>query len=326
MSDDASTPETAENAAAPGPVPADGTVPPVSLGKRSADGVPADAVRADGVSTESGTARAAGAGAANPWAPPTDSAAGDGPGHTVAAPDWPAPAAPTVHDRQPAVTMPDAGDATAPGAPFGGPGGAYPAAPGAGTDQPWAGPFAPPSPAAPSPAGPGGPGGAYPPPYPAATAGGAPGNPFAPPAQGGEPVPPPPIAPDGPGQTPYGYPGGYGYPTQPGYGGGAHGPQAPGASGLPGYYGWPGMPLPPMADNGMGTAGLVLGILSAVVFCLWPIAIIMGVLGLIFGLIGRRKASRGEATNGGQALAGAICGGAGIFLGIGMIVLMFIAP
>ncbi|MER5598320.1 DUF4190 domain-containing protein, partial [Streptomyces sp. NPDC002265] len=269
---------------------------------------------------------AAGTGAANPWAPPTAPAVGDGPGHTVATPTWPAPAPPAGHDRQTAVTMPDAGNVTVPGAPFAGPGGTHPAVPGAGTDQPWTGPFAPPSPAAPSPAGPGGPAGAYPPPYPGATAGGpagAPGNPFAPPVQGGEPVPPPPIAPDGPGRTPYGYPGGYGYPAQPGYGG-AHGPQAPGTPGLPGYYGWPGMP--PMADNGMGTAGLVLGILSAIVFCLWPIAIIMGVLGLIFGLIGRRKAKRGEATNGGQALAGAICGGVGIFLGIGMIVLMFVAP
>ncbi|WP_225994482.1 DUF4190 domain-containing protein [Streptomyces sp. SS1-1] len=146
-------------------------------------------------------------------------------------------------------------------------------------------------------------------------------DPFAPPADPGpyaasygEPVPPPPIGPEGPGQVPYGYPGTTGHPGTHGYPGGAH------ASG--GYsYGWPGMhhPLP---SNGMGTAGLVLGIISAVIFCLWPIAIILGVLALIFGAIGRGKARRGEATNPGQALAGIICGVAGIVLGVGMLVLV----
>ncbi|WP_405589716.1 DUF4190 domain-containing protein [Streptomyces sp. NBC_01092] len=123
-------------------------------------------------------------------------------------------------------------------------------------------------------------------------------DPFAAPyAAHGEPVPPPPMSPDGPGQVPYGYP-------------------APG----PGYYGWPGMQ--PMPSNGMGTAGLVLGIISAAIFCLWPLAIILGVLALIFGAIGRAKARRGEATNPGQALAGMICGAAGTVLGFGMLALV----
>ncbi|WP_405882804.1 DUF4190 domain-containing protein [Streptomyces sp. NBC_01136] len=142
----------------------------------------------------------------------------------------------------------------------------------------------------------------------------------------GEPVPPPPIAPEGPGQVPYGY--GYGY-------GHGHGYPAPGA-GYPGYpapgtgypgapgYGWPGMPLAP--SNGMGTAGLVLGIVSAVVFCLWPLAIILGILGVTFGVMGRRKARRGEATNPGQALTGIICGAVGIVLGIAMILFYFALP
>jgi hypothetical protein len=130
----------------------------------------------------------------------------------------------------------------------------------------------------------------------------APANPFAAPGasydQGG-PVPPPPIAPDGPGQLPYGYPGGNGYPG--------------------GEYAWPGMQPAPMPSNGMGTTALVLGIISAAVFCLWPVAILLGILALIFGLIGRGKARRGEATNGGQALAGVICGAAGIVLGCAML-------
>ncbi|MFI5684840.1 DUF4190 domain-containing protein [Streptomyces sp. NPDC051636] len=126
------------------------------------------------------------------------------------------------------------------------------------------------------------------------TAQSPPPNPFAPPtAAAPQPryatVPPPPIAPDGPGQVPYGYP------AQQG-------------------YGWPGMQ--PVPSNGMGTAGLVLGILAAICFCLWPLAIVLGVLAVIFGAVGRGKARRGEATNAGQALAGVICGAAGIVLGL----------
>lgn len=135
-------------------------------------------------------------------------------------------------------------------------------------------------------------------------------NPFAAPAvpyPQGEPVPPPPIAPDGPGRMQYGYPGYAGYPGGSGY------PGYPGHAG----YGWPG--LEPMPSNGLGTAGLVLGIISAAVFCLWPVAIVVGVLALIFGTIGRSRARRGEATNAGQALAGIICGAAGVVLGFVML-------
>lgn len=151
--------------------------------------------------------------------------------------------------------------------------------------EPTANPFAPPGPAAPAASVP------YAAPY--AGHGGA--------------VPPPPIGPDGPGQVPYGYPGagGHGYPPGPG---------------AAGYYGWPGMQA--MPSNGMGTAGLVLGIISAVVFCLWPVAIVVGVLAVIFGAIGRGKARRGEATNPGQALAGIICGAVGVVLALVMVALV----
>ncbi|MFD4260511.1 hypothetical protein ACFWR9_23570 [Streptomyces sp. NPDC058534] len=176
------------------------------------------------------------------------------------------------------------------------------------TDPPrWAAPSAPANPfAAPDPT--------------AAASTGAP-NPFAPPvtpppyAQDRQPVPPPPIAPDGPGHVPYGYPGpvGYGHPGPAGY---------PGAQ--PHGYGWSGMG--PMPSNGMGTTGLVLGIIAAVGFCLWPLAIIVGILGVVFGALGRAKASRGEATNASQALAGVICGIVGIVLGVGFGLLVILAP
>ncbi|MER7219187.1 DUF4190 domain-containing protein [Streptomyces eurythermus] len=122
-------------------------------------------------------------------------------------------------------------------------------------------------------------------------------------------MPPPPIAPDGPGQVPYGYPGtlpAYGYP------GPAH--ASYGAAPYPGGngYGWPGMQAAP--SNGMGTASLVLGILSDIGFLAWPLALVLGVLAIIFGALGRGKAKRGEATNPGVALAGLICGATGVVL------------
>ncbi|MFF8654321.1 DUF4190 domain-containing protein [Streptomyces huasconensis] len=176
------------------------------------------------------------------------------------------------------------------------------------------------------------------PPSPPAAWGSGAGNPFTAP---GEPVPPPPLSPDGPGQMPYGYEG-YGVPGShagplghahaPGFQGpqGYPGPQGHlGAQGYPAYpgypyqgapgYGWPAMPVAPA--NGMGVTGLVLGIIAAAGFCLWPLAIVLGILAVIFGAVGRGKARRGEATNGGQALAGIICGAAGIVLGVALLVI-----
>ncbi|MFE1438500.1 hypothetical protein [Streptomyces sp. NPDC058739] len=235
------------------------------------------------------------------WAPPADDGS-PGPGHTIASGALPI-VNPSMHDQQTVTSLPSLG------------GGPQPA--------PWTDPSA---------QAPGG----YPPPAVQTPAFGTPGatDPFAPPAASypppaapfaapgaGQPVPPPPLSPDGPGQPGYGYPGGtagYGYPGgTSGYGYPGSAQQAPAG---PGYYGWPG--LPPVPSNGMGTAGLVLGIIADVVFCLWPVAIVVGILAVIFGAVGRGKAGRGEATNPGQALAGIICGVVGIALGVGFGVLV----
>nr|WP_244313437.1 DUF4190 domain-containing protein [Streptomyces zinciresistens] len=139
------------------------------------------------------------------------------------------------------------------------------------------------------------------------------------PAPGG-PVPPPPLAPTGPGPASYGYPGG---PVHPGMiQGGYPGPQGhPVPPPAPGPYGWAG--VSPMPSNGTGTTSMALGIISAFVFCLWPVAILLGLVAVVLGAIGRAKAGRGEATNPGQALAGIICGVAGMVLGAGMAVAVF---
>lgn len=219
----------------------------------------------------------------NPWAPPVDAAPGERSG----------PTPPSVHDQQTVTSLPG-GTPQVPGAGAGPGAGTAPVPPGSSPSgtPPWANPFAPP-------------------------AASAPPNPFGPPAGPPHPyapspaVPPPPIAPEGPGQMPYGY---GGYPGYPAYGGPGGGPG----------YGWPGMPMAP--SNGLGTAGLVLGIIAAVGFCLWPVALACGILAVIFGAIGRGKARRGEATNPGQALAGIICGAVGIALAIAFVVVFLIVP
>ncbi|MFJ6083150.1 DUF4190 domain-containing protein [Streptomyces sp. NPDC092369] len=129
---------------------------------------------------------------------------------------------------------------------------------------------------------------------------GAPGTP--PPGWSDSAVPPPPFAPTGP--APQG-PGGYGYPA------------------YPQGYGWPGMQPPP--QNGMGTAAMVLGILSCCLFCVYGIlSVILGVLAVVFAIKGKRRAERGEATNRGQAQSGLITGIIGIVLGLATIALLIV--
>ncbi|MFD3331413.1 DUF4190 domain-containing protein [Streptomyces sp. NPDC058700] len=144
-------------------------------------------------------------------------------------------------------------------------------------------------------------------------------------------VPPPPVAPGGPAATPgaYGYPaadtsGGYGYPAAPtppvtaassGYGYPGYPSPSPYAGGYPGQPGYPQSP-----SNGMGTTSMVLGIISVAGFCMYGLGVVLGILALIFGVIGLKKAGRGEATNRGMALAGVILGAIGtlvsaVFLG-----------
>ncbi|MFG2605054.1 DUF4190 domain-containing protein [Streptomyces sp. NPDC048514] len=298
-------------APAPDAAPAPG---PAGTSTEPADAVPAPGPVTAGTSTEPADAVPAPGG---PYAPVRDAI-------PAALPDA-APAPGSVHDQQTLTSLPSAPPvpmpAGTPSAPWASPAAsaapvtysaAYPSAPPVG-------PFAPAS--YPSPAHPFAPsaasGNAFAPPSgPAAS-----GNPFAPPVSadgrygGAETVPPPPIAPDGPGQVPYGYPGGaaaygaYGYPGQPQpvYGG-----SYPVANG----YGWPA--VPPAPSDGMGTASLVLGILASIGFLMWPVAPILGILAIIFGAIGRGRARRGEATNPGVALAGIICGAAGIVLVLGL--------
>ncbi|MGW3205465.1 DUF4190 domain-containing protein [Streptomyces sp. NPDC001135] len=105
---------------------------------------------------------------------------------------------------------------------------------------------------------------------------------------------------------------GYGYAQQPGpgYGHPQSGPSYPAAPPAA-YPQAPGYAMPMQPSNGMGTAGLVLGIIGVV--CSLTIAMeilgmILGILAIIFGAVGRGKANRGEATNRGAATAGLVLG------------------
>ncbi|CAM5596077.1 hypothetical protein SAVIM338S_05317 [Streptomyces avidinii] len=140
-----------------------------------------------------------------------------------------------------------------------------------------------------------------------------------------------------PGQPPaYGYPaqpepGGYGYPAPPaaaGYGypaqPAAPQPGYPGYPAYPGYQGHPGYPYAPKS-NGFGITALVLGII-AVISCYG--GILFGIPAVIFGVLGRGKAKRGEADNDGMALAGIITGAVGIvvsclFIAVAVFAVMF---
>jgi hypothetical protein len=70
--------------------------------------------------------------------------------------------------------------------------------------------------------------------------------------------------------------------------------------------------------NGLGIAALVLGILALVtfLFTLGIGGIVFGIVAIILGVLGRKRAKRGEATNGGMSLAGVILGVLGLLGGI----------
>jgi hypothetical protein len=122
-----------------------------------------------------------------------------------------------------------------------------------------------------------------------------------------------------------------GYPTAPGPGfpggyGGAYspppaGPPQPPYGAPPPGYGYPvggygyGYPRP---RNGVGTAGLVLGIIGLVLCWLLWVGWVLNILAIILGGVGVSRANHGTATNKGSAMAGLILGIIGLVLGIGL--------
>ena len=85
----------------------------------------------------------------------------------------------------------------------------------------------------------------------------------------------------------------------------------------------PATPSPIVAElpQGMAIASMVLGIVSVVLFCAWPISIPCAIVGLILGLIAGGKAKRGAARGRGMATAGVITSAIAIVLAVLVIAL-----
>jgi Domain of unknown function (DUF4190) len=92
-------------------------------------------------------------------------------------------------------------------------------------------------------------------------------------------------------------------------------PPPPGWGAYPGSYPPPppqpysGYAPPPVAPkNGLGIAALVVAIIG-LVFC-WTVVggVILGVSAVIIGFVARGRVKRGQATNGGVAIAGIVLG------------------
>ncbi len=91
----------------------------------------------------------------------------------------------------------------------------------------------------------------------------------------------------------------------------------------PGGYPPPPMPYgdypPPVLRNGVGVAALVVGIIALITTFSVAGGIALGFVAVILGFVGRARAKRGEATNGGVALAGIILGVIAIIAGLAFI-------
>lgn len=72
--------------------------------------------------------------------------------------------------------------------------------------------------------------------------------------------------------------------------------------------------------NGLGIAALVLGVLG-ILTALFLIGGLFGLLAVVLGFIGRGRVKRGEADNGGVALAGIITGVIAMVLAAGALVI-----
>ena len=87
----------------------------------------------------------------------------------------------------------------------------------------------------------------------------------------------------------------------------------------PGYTEHAGGPVE--KKNGLGIASLVLGILAILGIITVFLGILFGLIGAILGFIARGRVKRGEADNGGVALAGVITSLIGLVVSIALIVI-----
>ncbi len=90
-----------------------------------------------------------------------------------------------------------------------------------------------------------------------------------------------------------------------------------------------GRPVPPAGPegttNGMAVASLVCGILGLVLFWACFVGLVISIVAVVLGVVGRSKAKQLPGESGsGVALAGMITGVVGTLVGIVMVVLLFV--
>jgi hypothetical protein len=156
------------------------------------------------------------------------------------------------------------------------------------------------------------------------------------------------------GGSDHGRDGAPGYGSTPGQGGTPGYGSTPGQGGTPGYGSTPGYGAggseparyggdqPGFGDdrpayggdhrggaaprNGLGVAALVVGIVALLSVCLGIVPFlgvltaVIAIAGIVLGVLGRKRAKRGEATNGGAALAGLVLSVIALLLGIAGVV------
>lgn len=80
----------------------------------------------------------------------------------------------------------------------------------------------------------------------------------------------------------------------------------------------------PRPANGFAISSLVLGILAVLLF--WVAAgVWLGIPAVILGALGHSRAARGEASGGGMAIAGIICGAVALVLTVALFGLLVLA-
>lgn len=117
----------------------------------------------------------------------------------------------------------------------------------------------------------------------------------------------------------------YAYPPGPYQGGPYPGGPYPGAPYPPGPY--PGGYPPPMQygdytpapRNGLGIAALIVAIVALVSSFSIVGGIVLGLVAVVLGFLGRARVRRGEADNGGVALAGIVLGVVAVVAGLSFI-------
>ena len=85
----------------------------------------------------------------------------------------------------------------------------------------------------------------------------------------------------------------------------------------------PGAPGGGQRTSGKAIASLVTGILSLPGICCWPLGLVLGIVGIVLGVLGRKEieGSMGQQKGAGLALAGMICGAISIVLIVVVLIL-----